>query len=251
MTLSGKNFFGCTNISTNYNKQYANAHTNFFRAPYAFVDFMSCQNLGGKTLLYMMDALYASKEVNDNDRYSDGSYHGVDDKWPMFGNTWPGMVMASQDGVALDSVSTDFYQANFPDVNAIGKGWDKYLHDAAVPTNSTYVGVNGTGRLTTSLGVHEHWNNATDRQYSGNLGGTGIELAYAPLTVTTLLGDVNGDNALTIVDALLIAQYVGGLNPLKFDATVADVNCSTKIDIVDALLLAQYCAGLITTLPCK
>jgi hypothetical protein len=30
-----------------------------------------------------------------------------------------------------------------------------------------------------SLGVHEHWNNATDKQYTRNLGmGDGIELIY-------------------------------------------------------------------------
>ena len=37
----------------------------------------------------------------------------------------------------------------------------------------------------TSLGVHEHWNNPIDRQYSRNLGQTsGIELVYAKLAKT-------------------------------------------------------------------
>ncbi len=36
-----------------------------------------------------------------------------------------------------------------------------------------------------SLGVHEHWNNPIDKQYSRNLGRTnGIELVYAKLSKT-------------------------------------------------------------------
>lgn len=40
--------------------------------------------------------------------------------------------------------------------------------------------------MPTSLGVHEHWNNATDKQYSRNLGtGNGIELiSYKSLPTT-------------------------------------------------------------------
>jgi hypothetical protein len=35
------------------------------------------------------------------------------------------------------------------------------------------------GKVLGSLGVHEHWNNATDKQYSRNLGkGAGIELVH-------------------------------------------------------------------------
>ena len=35
----------------------------------------------------------------------------------------------------------------------------------------------GDGNALTSQGVHEHWNNATDKQYTRNLGtGNGIEL---------------------------------------------------------------------------
>ncbi len=65
------------------------------------------------------------------------------------------------------------------------------------------------------------------------------------------LGDVNNDGSVSIVDALLIAQYYVGLNPSNFDAARADVNCSGGIDVVDALLLAQFYVGLITTLPCS
>lgn len=61
-----------------------------------------------------------------------------------------------------------------------------------------------------------------------------------------LTGDVNGDGAVNIIDALLTAQYYVGLNPVSFDPGAADVNCDGSVDIVDALLIAQYYVGLVT-----
>ncbi|MBN2440859.1 MAG: glycoside hydrolase family 11 protein [Spirochaetales bacterium] len=58
-------------------------------------------------------------------------------------------------------------------------------------------------------------------------------------------GDVNSDETVDIVDALLIAQYFVGLNPADFNPDVADTNCDGTIDIVDALLTAQYYVGII------
>jgi photosystem II stability/assembly factor-like uncharacterized protein len=66
----------------------------------------------------------------------------------------------------------------------------------------------------------------------------------------SLVGDVNGNGNVDIVDALLIAQYYVGLNPSVFIASNADVNCSSTIDIIDALLIAQYYVGLISSFPC-
>jgi len=62
-------------------------------------------------------------------------------------------------------------------------------------------------------------------------------------------GDVNSKDGITIVDALLIAQFYVGLDPADFDEAAADVNADSKINIVDALLIAQYYVGLITELP--
>jgi hypothetical protein len=67
-----------------------------------------------------------------------------------------------------------------------------------------------------------------------------------PTPVSTVsLGDVNGDDTINIVDALLVAQYYVGLNPANFDSGRADTNCNGTIDIVDALLIAQYYVGLV------
>ena len=46
------------------------------------------------------------------------------------------------------------------------------------------------------------------------------------------LGDVNNNGDIDIVDALLIAQYYVGLDPIGFVSSAADVNCSCAIDIV-------------------
>ena len=58
---------------------------------------------------------------------------------------------------------------------------ENYLHEAALvanaPSGTAYY--NGNGERVENLGVHEHWNNSQDKQYSRNLGASeGIELIY-------------------------------------------------------------------------
>jgi len=57
-------------------------------------------------------------------------------------------------------------------------------------------------------------------------------------------GNVNGDNNVDIVDALLVARYAAGLPVNNFIPEAGDVNCDGKVDIVDALLLSRKAAGL-------
>lgn len=71
-----------------------------------------------------------------------------------------------------------------------------------------------------------------------------------PTPTTGLKGDVNGDNKVDIIDALMVAQKSAGMNPAGYNANLADVNCSGAVDIIDAMIIAQYGAGLITRLPC-
>ena len=75
---------------------------------------------------------------------------------------------------------------------------------------------------------------------------TAITSSSPAPTPPRTMGDVSGDGTINIVDALLIAQYYVGLNPVGFVSANADVNCSEDINIVDALLVAQYYVGLIT-----
>jgi predicted esterase len=81
---------------------------------------------------------------------------------------------------------------------------------------------------------------------------TGVATPYTTPASTPvgILGDVNGNGTVDIVDALLVAQYYVGLNPASFNMSVADVNCSGSVDIVDALRIAQLYVGLIVSLSC-
>ena len=56
---------------------------------------------------------------------------------------------------------------------------ENYLHEAglvaAPPSGTVYT--DSQGHTVTNLGVHEHWNNSAEKQYSHNLGkAEGIEL---------------------------------------------------------------------------
>ena len=64
-----------------------------------------------------------------------------------------------------------------------------------------------------------------------------------------LYGDVNNDNKVNIIDALLTAQYYIGIIPPIFNTEAADVDIDGSVTIIDALLIAQYYVGLIPSLP--
>jgi hypothetical protein len=72
-----------------------------------------------------------------------------------------------------------------------------------------------------------------------------IEPTPRPTDLVGILGDVNSDGTIGIVDALLVAQYYVNLDPENFSIEFADVNCDGSISIVDALLIAQYYVQLI------
>lgn len=65
-------------------------------------------------------------------------------------------------------------------------------------------------------------------------------------TISSVIkGDVNGDNQVTVVDALFVAQYTVGLRTLNSQQlAAADVNNDGQVTIVDALFIAQYTVGL-------
>jgi hypothetical protein len=142
------------------------------------VDLMGHAHIGRKTLLYLIDGLYAG-------------HHPYDD-YPTkmnlvpFNGDWSSSLFVSQDPVAIDSVAFDFLWAEPGwDVDTHISGGDDYLHEAAQadnPPSGTFYDPDRAGDVSRleSLGVHEHWNNPTDKQYSRNLGtGEGIELILA------------------------------------------------------------------------
>ena len=87
------------------------------------------------------------------------------------------------DPVAIDSVAYDFLIEQWPE-HAGKTGTLDYLIEAALaddPPSGTFYDPNHLGTVSriSSQGVHEHWNNPIDKQYSRNLdpvNGTGIEL---------------------------------------------------------------------------
>jgi len=181
VTLCGKNFYGATSIDRNWRK---NAHDNFDQDRQGkdkymtFTDFLGHKDLGGKTVLFMIDGFYGA-------RSQDGPPL-IKDKWRMapFNNHWCSSLFASQDGVALDAVGIDFLRAEWPDLPDIAYA-EKYLVEAALadnPPSKTVYDPEHDGTRLKSLGVMEHWNNATEKKYSRNLGKNyGIELVYIPL----------------------------------------------------------------------
>jgi hypothetical protein len=130
------------------------------------------EHLSGKTLLYMIDGLYPA--INQSSNVI---------KWASFGDDWCSSLFASQDPVAIDSVGLDFLryedEINQAITDVTGNP-DNYLHEMARADNApsgTVYDPEEDGTPLGSLGVHEHWNNPVDRQYSRNLGtGDGIEL---------------------------------------------------------------------------
>ena len=180
VTLCAKNWYGTTSIQPDWHKNFHDYFTpkrDGSPSYQTFVDFMGHKDMGAKVVLFLIDALYANDLVN-------GPPHR---RWnmPPFNGAWPCSVLASQDGVAIDSVGIDFLRSEWP--NLIDLAYcDSYLHEAAraeAPPSGSVYDPERDGTHLQSLGVHEHWNDAIHKQYSRNLGtGEGIELVDVPAT---------------------------------------------------------------------
>jgi hypothetical protein len=186
VTLCAKNHFGTIQYPSRGHADVANEYAHPIGSYSAFVDFMGSPNLGGKTMLYILDGLYATYtnvgRVTENDRWKN-----------LFNNEWSASLFLSQDPVAIDSVGLDFLRAEwgfdlgFSGAKAFPKGSivnsDNYMIEAARGTNAALGAYKPNGKEIGSLGVHEHWNNAQDKKYSRNLKSKreGIELFTVPL----------------------------------------------------------------------
>ena len=172
VTLTGKNHFGSVYFPNDGGWSPVVLHNSIMRtlplgSYNALVDLIGHRHLGGKTMLYMLDGLYSAE-------HNEGNVI----KWASFGDHWASSLLMSQDPVALDSVGLDILSSE-PRATQVRGNTDNYLHEAALaakaPSGTVYA-PDGRGALA-SLGVHEHWNNATARKYSRNLGmKQGIEL---------------------------------------------------------------------------
>lgn len=191
VTMTGKNHFGSIKGTP---ELHGAINTNRQGRPHAYspiVDLVASPNLGAKTILFVLDGLYCAR------RHQSYPLHFPN---PPFNNRvvpyenpeWPSSILASMDGVALDSVGLDIlYSQTKNNEDEYGRprimireNADDYLHEMALPENppsgTTYI---QGSRPVTSLGVFEHWDGDETRQYSRNKdprGGMGIELIYLP-----------------------------------------------------------------------
>ncbi len=170
VTLTSKNWYGATDINLLWRK---NAHNNISQDKRhgkpgykTFVDFMAHKDLGQKTLLFLIDGTYGSRDVNG----------APNPKWmkePFCGD-WACSIIVSQDEVACDAVGMDIIIGEWPEFGSLNY-CDEYLREAALIPNApsgTVYKQRGKA-LERPLGVFEHWNK--NHQY------TKIDLKYKKL----------------------------------------------------------------------
>jgi len=144
--------------------------------------------LGGNTMLCVVDGLFGGG--------TDETRGPVKYFMQPFNGNWSNSIFMSQDQIAIESVCYDFLRNEwdgshkhdpsnsvFEEVSNM-RGIDDHLHQAADSRNwpdGIVYDPDNSGKPLTSLGVHEHWNNPIDKQYSGNLGKpNGITLVSIP-----------------------------------------------------------------------
>jgi hypothetical protein len=155
------------------------------------VDLMGSRYLGQNTMLFVVDGLFGggADETKGPVRYF----------MAPFNNDWSSSIFISEDQVAIESVCYDFLRTEWDgthkhdpsnsifEIGPAMYGVDDYLHQAADPKNwpdGIIYDPDGSGKPLASLGVHEHWNNAAGKQYSGNLSlNGGITLVSIPDTL--------------------------------------------------------------------
>ena len=77
-----------------------------------------------------------------------------------------------------------------------------------------------------------------------------FEYAKADTKPDVTYGDVNGDAAIDVSDALQVCQiYLGNVAPTDTQNAAADVNGDGTVDVSDALMICQYYLGNITEFP--
>jgi hypothetical protein len=215
ITVCGKNHYGSLIREPGTSGYYSMHFTRVSETPgmghyRAIVDLMGHPKLGGKTLLSLIDGLFSGQ-----------NWSSQPIRWEMapFNNDWPSSIIVSQDQIAADSVTDDFLYTEWDGIHSGGgeysyphkSGSDDYLHEAALandPCSGAFYDPNHSGVALESLGVHEHWNNATDKQYTRNLdpnNGTGVEL----VTQMGLIGDFNNSEGVNFIDFAILAAAWG------------------------------------------
>lgn len=185
ITLSAKNHFGSFwNGNTLRPPEGARLHGFVSGAKMGsytpLVDLLATEQLGAKTVLYMLDGLICAPSEGANITLENSQWQQA-----PFNGGFTASLLFSQDAMAIDSVGADLLM-NEPAVTERNGalrgnvGVEGYLHEGALaetgeaPSGTDYA---IEGHDVSNLGVHEHWNNSTDKLYGRNLGeDEGIEL---------------------------------------------------------------------------
>jgi hypothetical protein len=241
ITLNAKNHFGSQSREGAYHLHYShlcqlegkpptNAGYHKYRV---LVDLMASKYLGRNTMLFVIDGLYpgGSNEGGPPVRYYMAPFNG----------TWASSIFISQDNIAIESVCYDFLRSewngkyshdpsnnnleNWPDINGV----DDYLHQGADSANwpeGIIYDPDKSGKAISSLGIHEHWNNPVNKQYSRNLDKSyGIELISIP-------GEITGPHAPEMVAqtdipaqeaAELIERNISAITAITTDVKITSV----------------------------
>lgn len=172
-------------------RQAGKASNGGYKKYRVLVDLMGSRYLGQNTMLFVVDGLFGGG--------ADETRGPVKYFMAPFNNDWSNSIFISQDQVALESVCYDFLRNEWNGINKHDAannvfeegpnmyGVDDHLHQAADAGNwpdGIVYDPDNSGKPIPSLGVHEHWNNPYDKQYSGNLGlKNGITLVSIPDTL--------------------------------------------------------------------
>ena len=127
-------------------------------------------------------------------------------------------------------------------------------------TQTITLQVNGTqvGSVTPTLGPGGIWNDTLSYETGDDdRPALNVSVSTANDSATTtaqvhepvpdaVVGDVDADGNVTIVDAVRIQQHLAGIDPGPFNEELADVDRSGEVSIVDAVLIQQRLAGLRT-----
>ena len=247
-TLCAKNWYGCFCQSPEYDmtQHDENVLHDLVSSPQydgysPLVDLMGHRHLGDKTLLYILDGLWGF-EINS-----------WGDPTPFtntpFNEDYPSSILVSQDPVAIDSVALDILAAQF-DLKDVPI--DSYLHEASLaedPPSGVFYDPQADGTRLGSLGVHEHWNNPVDKQYSGNLGtAEGIELISCDAANPTYAaGDANKDGSVDFIDLDTVFSAWSNNDCEDPDwCNGADFNHDTRVNLVDfAKLVDNWLYGVV------
>ncbi len=194
MTMTGKNHAGSIKGTSELHAILNTKKEGKKNAYSPLVDLAASPHLGGKTILYLLDGLYCGRKWRSYPLHFPN---------PPFNNKvvpyenpeWPACVLASFDGVAIQSVGLDIMYAQSKNNNEasyhnvprilLRENADDFLREMATPQSSpSGIKYIQDGKPIKSLGVFEHWQDDAGMKYSRNLdpkNGKGIEFIFIPL----------------------------------------------------------------------